>query len=101
MNNPPYTGKLYLNGHKWAKRQAEKAGIGFTALDNGFASCADPTALQAICYRFGPANIDALLRKWLARLRHPYPAADRAAGYRYDLSILQAEFSCTQVLDRP
>ena len=26
---------------------------------------------------------------------------DRAAGYRYDLSILQAEFSLTQVLDRP
>ncbi|HEY4720607.1 MAG TPA: hypothetical protein VII92_02070, partial [Anaerolineae bacterium] len=27
--------------------------------------------------------------------------ADRAAGYRYDISILQAEFSLTQVLDRP
>ena len=27
--------------------------------------------------------------------------SDRAAGYRYDLSILQAEFSLTQVLDRP
>src|ERR1700735_4918369 len=26
---------------------------------------------------------------------------DRQAGYRYDLSILQAEFSLTQVLDRP
>ena len=29
------------------------------------------------------------------------PRRDRAAGYRYDLSILQAEFSLTQVLDRP
>jgi len=27
--------------------------------------------------------------------------ADRAAGYRYDLSILQAEFSLTQMLDKP
>ncbi|WP_198961563.1 hypothetical protein [Pseudonocardia sp. MH-G8] len=27
--------------------------------------------------------------------------ADRAAGYRYELSVLQAEFSLTQVLDRP
>ncbi len=35
------------------------------------------------------------------RLPHPFTAADRAAGYRYDLSILQAEFSLTQVLDRP
>jgi hypothetical protein len=41
-----------------------------------------------------------LLCKWLKRLRHPFPPRDRAAGYRYDLSILQAEFSRTQVLDR-
>ena len=32
---------------------------------------------------------------------HPFTAADRRAGYRYELSILQAEFSLTQVLDRP
>jgi hypothetical protein len=48
-----------------------------------------------------PARIDALLRKWLARLPHPFTRADRAAGYRYDISILQAEFSLTQMLDRP
>jgi hypothetical protein len=41
-----------------------------------------------------------LFRKWLARLPHPYSAQDRRAGYRYDLSILQAEFSLTQVWDR-
>ena len=32
---------------------------------------------------------------------HPYTGRDRKAGYRYQLSILQAEFSLTQVLDRP
>jgi hypothetical protein len=42
-----------------------------------------------------------LLRKWLKILPHPFTAADRAAGYRYDISILQAEFSLTQTLDRP
>ena len=42
-----------------------------------------------------------MLRKWLAILPHPFTAADRAAGYRYDLSILQAEFSLTQMLDKP
>src|SRR5216684_1704538 len=45
--------------------------------------------------------IDALLRKWLRLLPHPFTGADRRAGYRYDVSILQAEFSLTQVLDRP
>ncbi len=97
----PYNAKLCLNGNHWAQRQAAKAGIGFTALDNGFAAVDDPAALQAICDSLGPEQIDALLRKWLAVLPHPFTAADRAAGYRYDLSILQAEFSLTQMLDKP
>jgi len=97
----PYSARLCLNGHEYAKRQVAKAGIGFTALDNGFAAVDDPAAVQAICDRLGPEQIDGLLRKWLAILPHPFTAQDRAAGYRYDISILQAEFSLTQVLDRP
>src|SRR5664279_3125388 len=97
----PYNAKLCINGNEWAKRQAAKAGIGFTALDNGFANCADPARLQRICDRLSVSKIDALLRKWLRVLPHPFTPADRAAGYRYDLSILQAEFSLTQMLDRP
>ena len=57
--------------------------------------------MQQLCDGLSAAKIDALLRKWLARLPHPFTAADRQAGYRYDVSILQAEFSLTQVLDRP
>ena len=97
----PYTAKLCLNGNEWATRQAAKAGIGFEPLDNGFASCEDVPAVQAICDRLGPEHIDALLRKWLPILPHPFTDADEAAGYRYELSILQAEFSLTQMLDRP
>jgi hypothetical protein len=97
----PYNAKLCLNGHEWAKRQATKKRLGFTALDNGFAAVDDPAKLQAICDRLGPDQIDALLRKWLRRLPHPFTRADYAAGYRYDISILQAEFSLTQMLDTP
>jgi hypothetical protein len=97
----PYTAKLCINGNEWAKRQAAKAGVGFEALDNGFAACDDPRRLQRICDRLNPARIDALLRKWLAIVPHPFTAADRRAGYRYDISVLQAEFSLTQMLDRP
>src|SRR5271169_5517499 len=97
----PFNAKLCLNGNEWAKRQAAKAGIGFTPLDNAFAAVDDVPALQAICHALGPAQIDALLRKWLALLPHPFTPADRAAGYRYDISILQAEFSLTQMLDKP
>jgi hypothetical protein len=97
----PYNAKLCINGHEYVKRQLKHRQIGFEALDNGILSCADPDALQRICDELSASHIDALFRKWLRRLPHPFAAKDRAAGIRYDLSILQAEFSLTQVLDRP
>jgi hypothetical protein len=97
----PYTAKLCINGNEYAKRQLQKRGIAFEPLDNGIRSCADPKALQEICDGLSEAKIDRLLRKWLAKLPHPFPRADRRAGYRYELSILQTEFSLTQVLDEP
>jgi hypothetical protein len=97
----PYNAKLCINGHEYLKRQLAKEGIAFEALDNGIRSCADPKRMQAIADGLSADKIDALLRKWLARLPHPYTADDRAAGYRYNPSIWQAEFSLTQVLDRP
>jgi hypothetical protein len=97
----PYNAKLCLNGHEYAKRQLAKEGIAFEALDNGVLSCADPRRLQQICDGLSPDKIDSLLRKWLAKLPHPYTAQDRRNGHQYQVSILQAEFSLTQVLDRP
>jgi hypothetical protein len=97
----PYGARLLVNGHHYAQAQAARAGIGFTALDNGFAACDDVAGLQAICDSLDEDKIEALARKWLAILPNPYSAADQAAGYRYDISVLQAEFSLTQVLDKP
>lgn len=97
----PYNAKLCLNGHEYLKRQLAKENIAFEALDNGVLSCDDPRRLQQIADGLDAAKIDALLRKWLARLPHPFTPVDRKAGYRYDLSVLQAEFALTQVLDRP
>ena len=50
----PWFARVWVNGHEWAKRQATKAGITFTALSNGFASCPEPGRLQAVCDSFGP-----------------------------------------------
>ena len=97
----PYNAKLCLNGHEYAKRQLERAGIRYQALDNGIQSGADPKRLQGICDSLSAEKIDALLRKWLRRLPHPFPVRDRQAGFRYQISILQIELSLTQVLDRP
>jgi hypothetical protein len=97
----PYNAKLCLNGHEYVKRQLAQRGIAFEALDNGILSCADPRRLQALCDGLSAEKIDAFFRKWLRRLPHPFTRRDHQAGYRYALSILQAEFSRTQVLDRP
>ena len=78
------------------------AGIAFTALDNGFASLSsDPSALQRICDRLSAPKIDAFFASgWrCCRTRSPRPTGAPATAI--ELSILQAEFSLTQVLDRP
>jgi hypothetical protein len=97
----PWGTKSCLNGHEWAKRQLEKKGIAYEALDNGFLSCAEPEKLQQICDSLGPEDIDQLFRKWLKRLPLPLRPEDRAAGYDWSLSIWQLEVSLTQIFDRP
>ena len=97
----PYTGRLILNGNEYAKRQAAKAGIGFVPLDNAFAAVDDVAAVQAICDGLDEDKITALAARLLAMLPYPFTAEDTAAGYRYELSVLQAEFSLTQMLDAP
>jgi hypothetical protein len=83
----PYNAKLCINGHEYVKQQLAKEGISFEALDNGVLSCANPTRLQQLCDGLSAHKINALLRKWLARIPPPFTP--------------QAEFSLTQVLDRP
>lgn len=97
----PYTMKLCLNGHEWAKRQLASQGIPFTPLDNGFLRCADPLRLQATCDRLNADDVDACFRRWLDLLPLPLTDADAEAGFGYQLSVLQMEVSRTQVFDRP
>jgi hypothetical protein len=97
----PYPMKIWVNGHEWAKRQATRAGIEFTELSNGFATCAEPAALQAICDRLGPGAIQVFAERWWSILPLPLTEADRAAGYWWELSMRQVETSRTLVFDAP
>ncbi|QUQ72402.1 hypothetical protein [Kutzneria sp. CA-103260] len=97
----PYPVKVWVNGHEWAKRQATAAGIGFVELSNGFASCADPDALQAICDRLGPGTITVFFQRWMSVLPLPLTAADHDAGYWWELSMRQIEVSRTLVFHAP
>lgn len=97
----PWSLRVWLNGHSWAKRQLEGRHIGYQPLDNGFAAVASGRALQDVCDSLSAADIERFVRRWLAVLPSPLNDADGAAGYRYELSILQLEISCTEVFDRP
>ena len=97
----PYPIKVWVNGHEWAKRQASAAGIGFTALSNGFASCDDPHGLQEICDRLGPGTSGVFFERWMCLLPLPLTEHDRTDDYWWELSMRQVEVSRTLVFDAP
>jgi len=97
----PFEVKVCFNGHEWAKQQLRQAGIGFEALDNGFAACDDPERLQEICHSLSADKIQALFDDWVEQLPWPLSAEDRAAGYRHQLSVWQLEVSQTLVFTDP
>jgi hypothetical protein len=97
----PFSLWLWLNGHEWAKRQVEKAGLAYEALDNGFATCEDEAALQRICARLGPSAVHSFFWRWFFRLPSPFTADDLKAGYVYELAFRQLEVAQTWVFERP
>jgi hypothetical protein len=97
----PWSVRVWLNGHSWARRRLEDRHLGYQSLDNGFAAVDDRRVLQAVCDGFSAAAIERFVRRWLARLPSPLTDADIDAGYRHELSIMQLEVSCTEVFDRP
>jgi hypothetical protein len=97
----PCPAKIWVNGHERAKRQALKAGTGFTELANGFASCDDPAGLQEICDRLQAGAIEVFAQRRLHRIPMPFGPADRDAGYWRECPMRQAEVSRTIVFDKP
>jgi hypothetical protein len=97
----PWPMKIWLNGHEWARQQCRKAGLGFTELSNGFASCEDPALLQRICDVLQPGTIEVFFQRWLSRLPLPLSPADQQGGYWWELSMAQVEVSRTIVFTQP
>lgn len=97
----PWTMKLCLNGHEWAKCQAKRQGLKFESLDNGFLSCSEPDWLKRICRGLDAGRIEVMWNRWLRELPLPLGPKDFRAGYKPRLSIWQMEVSLTQVFQRP
>ena len=97
----PYPVKVWLNGHEWAKRQATYAGIGFTELSNGFATCEDPDGLAGDLRPARAGHDQVFFERWMSILPLPLSQEDRAGGYWWELSMRQIETSRTIVFDAP
>jgi hypothetical protein len=97
----PFPIWLWLNSHEWAKRQLDKAGIGYEALDNGFLSCSNAAELQEVCDRLGPSAVRSFFARSSRRLPSIFTETERQAGYGYEMAFRQFEVSDTWVFDRP
>ncbi len=87
----PFDAQLIVNGNHWAQRQASKAGIGFTPLDNGFADCDDGA------FAGGAAGIDYIQLSGATKsVNRQLEAKTRALagwkGYTTDLTKVSPEF---------
>jgi hypothetical protein len=90
-----------LNGHEWLKRRLVDTGVGFVPLDNGLLSCEDPAGAQAWADRMSGACVREFMGRWLSTLPGPFQPLDTDAGYGWEYSFRQIEFSDTAVFDRP
>ena len=86
-------------GHFIAARGVDLVRFAKGQLDNAFAAVDDVAAVQAICDGLDAGKIEALAAKW--HLAAPVHRRRHHGRLRYELSVLQAEFSLTQTLDSP
>jgi hypothetical protein len=85
----PFPAWVYLNGHEWAKRQAEKAGLAFEALDDSrVVEAGDPERMALLLFAtvqgiaalanagiVAPKRLDGLVTDAIARFLHGQRAA--------------------------
>ena len=96
----PYTAKLCINGHEYYERQLDKRKIATKRCTTGASPAANRRRPRPSAMASRGTRSKRWPAKWLRISPHPFSRKDRQAGYRYEVSILQAEFALTQVLDR-
>src|SRR5262249_10965851 len=74
----PYPIWLWLNGHEWAKRQCEKQGIRYEALDNGFRG--EPRTRLKDLEELLNTGLAYSMAPGMAELRHSTSSASTASA---------------------
>jgi predicted transcriptional regulator len=93
----PFGLQIYLNGHNLVAKQLDKAGIGYTMLDNSFDSLEDAEKAQELS---DALDINALHRK-MDELAWLYCPVYKELGLRYHWSVMQIEYATDIVFKRP
>ena len=96
----PFPTWVYLNGNEWSKQQAAQQDVGFKALDNGFASCEQPThsPRSATASRPRMCGCSSALAGGAALTVH---RRGPPARLRLRPRVPQLEISDTRMFDRP
>ena len=97
----PYPAKVWLNGHEWAKRQADQGRHRVRRAGQRVRRLRRPGEPAGDLRPVRPGRHPGLLRPLDHVIPTPFTAADRAAGYWWELSMRQVEVSRTLVFDDP
>ena len=91
--------QVYLNGHNWLARQMQKAGIGFSQLDNCFVNISDYEKAQQIADSFDPQRLHECLNGYAERFCACY---SRWSAVHWSISQIEYAtdivFKSTQIL---
>jgi len=98
MHLLPLPGQGLAERARMGQASGRREKVAFSELANGFASCEQPAALQAICDRFGPSDVQGFFDRWTSVIPLPLTAEDKNAGYFWELSMRQIEVSRTSSL---
>ena len=97
----PYPAKVWVNGHEWAKRQAAQADDRLRRVGQRVRRVRRARAAAGDLRQLRSGRRAGLLRPMDRRDPDPVHAADRAAGYWWELSVRQVEVSRTLGVRRP
>jgi len=98
--HPPFGAQIYLNGHEYVARQAEKAGIEFDKEGNCFSNISDAVGLAQIADAlYSPSAIGRLRQvceRWIYSTCLCFAlglAEQEETGFQYQYSVYQLEYS--------
>ena len=94
----PYPAKISVNGHEWAKRQAQRPGSSFTEAVQRLRRLRRPGRLAGDLRPLQPGTIEAFAQRWLHQLPLPFGPADQRAGYWWEMLHAPGRVSRTLVL---